>query len=126
MADVTLQERLEEATADLSRCQVASDVAEILRVEGVQGEPHEERTCPLACLLGKRLGVSVTVNGDVVWAHPQPPHAGRAARLDLPPAARAFVARFDEHAYPELQTARTDCCDDDYWCPVCGEDICGD
>lgn len=94
----SLQERLEEATADLSRCQVASDVAEILRVEGVQGERGDCNGCPVAVLLLKRLGpdVSVYVDGSGITA------AGFGLDepwVRTPEAVAAFIAEFDGEAW---------------------------
>jgi hypothetical protein len=95
MTSVSLQERLEEATADLSRCQVASDVAEILRVEGVQGERDECTRCPVAVLLMKRLGPGCGAQaGSIVlsaWRYGD----SRSVEIATPPAVAAFMAEFD-------------------------------
>jgi hypothetical protein len=98
MTSVSLQERLEEATEDLSRCQVASDVAEILRVEGVQGKRGDCETCPIAVLLLKRLGpgVSVAVDGAQLsaWIDEYSP----TCNVRTPRAVAAFIIEFDGEA----------------------------
>lgn len=106
MTSVSLQERLEEATEDLSRCQVASDVAEILRVEGVQGERQHPCKCPIAVLLMKRLGPGwvMWVSDDVIEAYPESMHSG--AGVTSPAAVRAFIAEFDGAEVPADQAPR--------------------
>ena len=96
MTSVSLQERLEEATADLSRCQVASDVAEILRVEGVQGERRQSCRCPLSVLIIKRLGpgIEVNVTGSQLQAWPADVYA-ETCWVRTPAAVVAFVREFD-------------------------------
>lgn len=96
MTSVSLQERLEAATEDLARCQVAADVAGILRVEGVQGERADCESCPIAVLLLKRLGPGVIAEAGESYLTARLLDSW-APGADVPSSAgvRAFIGEFD-------------------------------
>ena len=99
MSDVTLQERLDTATQDLSECGTADEIAAILRAEGVKGKLGEACACPLSMLLGKRLdGIVVEVDGDDYTAYGE----NETARVFINEAAQEFIHDFDRHFYREF------------------------
>lgn len=123
--DVTLQERLEEATEDLGRCQTADEVAEILRRENVTGVPSSPCSCPLAVLVECRMdqpdGHVVEVDGESYVAY----GLGETAVVAMSPAATAFVVAFDDHdhGYGDLAIPGSPCGDED--CRRCHAEVSG-
>ena len=84
------------------------EVAETLRVTGVQGVPRDNRSCAIALYLSALVGSDPSIRSVAVGhcsltinlvALPDSRPAGRL-QVQLPKAVRRFVAAFDARQYP--------------------------
>jgi hypothetical protein len=87
----------------------ATDVADCLRRERVQGLPRHSTKCAVAKYLNAVVGTeqqvqTLSVGNNKLLVRGPRWWSGRL-RIELPVAVRQFIAAFDRYAYPDLVLA---------------------
>jgi hypothetical protein len=100
MAD--LQQRLDAPIIDLTAARTVSQVATILRTEGITGRPGNCASCPIALLVSKRLGgLPVKVRLGEIEAYASLDDNTPSAVVWQPDAVGEFIELFDRSFTPD-------------------------
>lgn len=80
-----------------------SDIRDLLKEEGVTGQPCNSRKCPLSNFLKRKCGGNVQVSYSYVSQCNCPDHdVHTVTRQETPRGIERFIEAFDRLDYPEL------------------------